>query len=91
MLGQQARALAEQDVASFSDAEPGPILHGGIGGGFGGAILGGILINSLFGGSRRGYGGYDRGPGGGFGLGGLGPGSFGGIGTRGRHSISGRF
>jgi TPM domain len=90
VLGQQARALAEHDVASFSRAEPGPILHGGIGGGFAGAILGGILINSLFGG-RRGHGGSGRGPGGGSGLGGLGPGSFGGIGTRGRHSIGGRF
>jgi hypothetical protein len=92
VLGQQARALAEHDVASFSDTEQGPILHGaGFGGGFGGAILGGILINSLFGGGRRGYGGYGRGVGGGLGLGGLGPGSFGGMGTRGRHSIGGRF
>jgi hypothetical protein len=91
VLGQQARALAEQDVASFSHAEQVPVVPGGgFGGGFGGAILGGILINSLFGG-RRGYGGYGRGPSGGSGLGGLGPGSFGGIGTRGRHSIGGRF
>jgi hypothetical protein len=86
-LGQQARALAEQDVTQFSYDQQGPVIRtgGGFGGGFGGAILGGILVDSLLGGGRRG------GSGGGFGLGGLGPGSFGGIGTRGRHSIGGRF
>jgi hypothetical protein len=86
-LGQQARALAEQDVAEFSYDQQGPVARtgGGFGGGFGGAILGGILVDSLLGGGRRG------GLGGGFGLGGFGPGSFGGIGTRGRHSVGGRF
>ncbi len=85
-LGQEARALAEQDVAQFSYEQQGPVVRtGGFGGGFGGAILGGILVDSLLGGGGRG------GFGGGFGRGGFGPGSFGGIGTRGRHSIGGRF
>ena len=94
VLGQQARSLAEQDVADFSHAGHGPIISGGgFGAGFGGAILGGILVDSLFAGragsgGRRGLGGGGLGLGG---LGGLGPGSFGGTGTRGRHSIGGRF
>jgi uncharacterized membrane protein YgcG len=88
VLGQQARSLAEQDVADFSRADHGPVISGG-GAGFGGAILGGILVDSLFGG--RGSGGRRGGFGSGLGLGGLGPGSFGGTGTRGRHSIGGRF
>jgi uncharacterized membrane protein YgcG/tetratricopeptide (TPR) repeat protein len=87
-LGQQARSLAEQDVAEFSYEQHEPVvMTGGFGGGFGGAVLGGILIDSMFGGASR--GGYSRG---GFGLGGLGTlGSFGGVGTRGRHSIGGMF
>jgi uncharacterized membrane protein YgcG len=95
VLGQQARWLAEQDVASFSQAEHGPVISGGgFGAGFGGAILGGILVDSLLGagagpgGRRGGLGGLGLG---GPGLGGFGPGSFGGVGTRGRHSIGGRF
>jgi uncharacterized membrane protein YgcG len=85
-LGQEARALAEQDVAQFSYEQQGPVVRaGGFGGGLGGAILGGILVDSLLGGGGRG------GFGGGLGRGGFGPGSFGGIGTRGRHSIGGRF
>lgn len=85
VLGRQARSLAEQDVAEFSDADHGPVIRGGgFGGGFGGAILGGILVDSVFGNRRGGIGG-------GFGPGGFGPGSFGGIGTRGRHSVGGRF
>jgi tetratricopeptide (TPR) repeat protein len=53
-LGQQARSLAEQDVAEFSYEQHGPVvMTGGFGGGFGGAVLGGILINSMPGGSRR--------------------------------------
>jgi hypothetical protein len=91
VLGQQARSLAEQDVADFSHADHGPVISGGgFGAGFGGAILGGILVDSLFGG-RAGLGGRRGGFGAGLGLGGLGPGSFGGTGTRGRHSIGGRF
>jgi uncharacterized membrane protein YgcG len=84
-LAREARSLAEQDVGHFDYDEPGPVVRSsGFGGGFGGAVLGGILIDSLLGG-----GGGMRG--GGFGLGGFGPGSFGGVGTRGRHSIGGRF
>jgi hypothetical protein len=51
-LGQQARSLAEQDVAEFSYEQDEPVM-GGLGGGFGGAMLGGILINSMLGGGRR--------------------------------------
>jgi hypothetical protein len=87
-LGQQARTLAEQDVAEFSYEQHEPAVRtGGSAGGFGSAILGGILIDSMFGSWR-----------GGIGLGGLGGmrglgtlGSFGGIGTRGRHSIGGMY
>jgi hypothetical protein len=79
-LAQQARSLAEQDVDDYHYGQQGTVVHSG---GFGGAVLGGILIDSLFGG-RGGFGG-------GLGRGGLGPGSFGGIGTRGRHSIGGMF
>jgi len=74
-LGREARSLAEQDVAEFSYEQHQPVA---VSGGFGGAVLGGILIDSMFGGTRR--------------IGGLGTlGSFGGIGTRGRHSIGGMF
>jgi hypothetical protein len=53
-LGQQARSLAEQDVAEFSYEQHEPVvMTGGFGGGFGGAMLGGILINSMLGGGRR--------------------------------------
>jgi hypothetical protein len=48
-LAQQARALSEQDVARFGDAEAGPAgagVWGPGGAGFRGAILGGILIYS---------------------------------------------
>ncbi len=91
-LAQQARSLAEQDVAQFQYGQPGAVPgRGGLGGGMGGAILGGILIDSLLGGGRRGGGSSPR-RGGGFGPGGgLGPGSFGGMGSRGRHSVRGRF
>lgn len=72
-LAQQARWLAEQDVATFSHGEL-PL---------GGAVLGGILIDSQFdGGASAEHDGSE------FGLGGSGtPGSFGGTVTRGRHSI----
>jgi tetratricopeptide (TPR) repeat protein len=99
-LAQQARSLAEQDVAQFSYGQQGQVARGsGFGGGFGGAILGGILIDSLLGGGRGGGPGRGGGLGlggglgrGGFGMGGFGtPGSFGGARTRGRHSVGGRF
>ena len=76
-LAQQARALAEQDVASFGACHGGPAAgDGGVVAGLSGAILGGILIDSAP------HGGGARGDG-------VGPGSFGGVGTRGRHSAAG--
>ncbi len=73
-LAQRARAVAEQDVATFNDGELSTEnvaawsgWTGGACAGLRGAILGGILIE-----------GQD---------GGIGPGSFGGIGTRGRHAV----
>lgn len=89
-LAQQARVLAEQDVAQFRWSYQGqPVSSGGtgaFGSSFDGAVLGGILIDSPLGEGRDGFGG------GGFRLGGFGtPASFGGTGTRGRHSIAGLF
>ncbi len=89
-LARGARALAEQDVARFRSGHRGPVVRsggmGGLGGSFGGAILGGILIDSPLGGDHDGFGS------GGFRLGRSGtPASFGGIGTRGRHSLAGTF
>jgi hypothetical protein len=79
-LAQQARALAEEDVARFRYSEPAPVSGRSGGAGLAGAVLGGILIDSLVSGAGRG---------GGFGVGGgLGPGSFGGTGSRGRHNIN---
>jgi hypothetical protein len=79
-LAQQARALAEEDVARFRYSEPAPVSGRSGGAGLAGAVLGGILIDSLLSGAGRG---------GGFGVGGgLGPGSFGGTGSRGRHNIN---
>ena len=76
-LGQQARALAEQDVARFRDSQQVPVAErDGFEASFGGAILGGILVAS-----PRAEG--DQG-------GGFGPGSFGGANSRGRHSFGHR-
>lgn len=91
-LAAQAIQSAQNDVGAFSG---GGMFGGGGGGGGGnmmGAVLGGIVINSLLGGAggagRAGRasrsGGYSRGGGG------LGPGSFGGGGTRSRRG-GGRF
>jgi hypothetical protein len=83
-LAREARALAEQDVGRFDYGQPDQVVMSGGADGFGGAILGGILIDSLIGGGRAGLAG------GSFRLGGFGtPGSFGGIDTRRRHSIGG--
>jgi hypothetical protein len=83
-LAGEASTLAERDVARFSDGQQGQAATSGAMSDFGGAILGGILIDSVARGGHRGPGG------GGFRLGGFGtPGSFGGIGTRRRHSIGG--
>ncbi|MFC6357424.1 TPM domain-containing protein [Luethyella okanaganae] len=94
-LASQSIELARQDVGGFAEQLGGPELLGGMfGGGSGssgggnvmGAILGGILINSVFGdgGGRSRSGGMS---GGGF----SGPGSFGGSGTRSRRGGGGRF
>ena len=81
-LAREARALAERDVAEFSYDEQDPLA----GSRFGGAILGGILIDSRPDDERGLEGGLLEG--GSFGLGGKGtPASFGGVGTRGRHSL----
>ncbi len=85
-LAEEAGALAQQDVAQFSAGQQGQVATSGGARDFGGAILGGILIDSVPGPGRGGPGG------GGFRLGGFGtPGSFGGIGTRRRHNIGGMF
>jgi hypothetical protein len=99
-LAQEARSLAEGDVAQFSSGGRDAAAADGDEDGFGSAILGGILIDSLAGGGgASGPGGAPAhgGPGmGGPGVGGPGvgafgtPGSFGGKATRGRHSVSGR-
>ncbi|MCP2371400.1 hypothetical protein BJ978_002076 [Agromyces terreus] len=95
-LATDALTLAQRDVASFDRTYDG----GGGGGDVMGAVLGGILVDSVFGGSRssrsRGYGGSRSG-----GFGGSrssarsgtrrSAGSFGGGGTRGRRGSGGRF
>lgn len=103
-LARTALSLAQQDVSGF-----GAGMGGGFGGGFGGstgggggdlfgAVLGGILINSVLGGgggrSSGGFGGGGGGifgGGGGFRGGGRSAGSFGGSGTRSRRGGGGRF
>ncbi|TFB85923.1 TPM domain-containing protein [Cryobacterium algoricola] len=105
-LAAEAITLARADVDGFAGAPgPGTGLGGGQSAGNGsgmlGAVLGGILINSvltgrpgggLFGGGSFGGGGpfggsRGRGGGGGFGL----PGGFGGAGTRSHRGGGGRF
>lgn len=97
-LAAQAIHAAQRDVGAFSGGYGGAPTRAGSDGMMG-AILGGIVINSLLGGGgapRGGFGGFGGGSsrrgggiGGGFG-GGRGPGSFGGGGTRGRRG-GGRF
>lgn len=98
-LAGQAIQLAQGDVGSFSG--DGGMFGGGSqsggGGGMLGAVLGGILINSMMGGGGRSSGGLGGGSlGGMFGGssggrgGGIRPGSFGGGGTRARRG-GGRF
>jgi hypothetical protein len=106
-LAEQAIQLAQQDVGGFQpDAGGlGGMFGGGTGGSYGrssggngamGAILGGILINSVLGGGGGGGGGgglFGGGGGGGRSSGrggGFSPGSFGGGGTRSRRG-GGRF
>lgn len=96
-LAGQAMSLAQQDVSGFG----GDGMSGGQpargGGDVFGAVLGGILINSMMGGGGGGGmfgGGGGRSSGGGFGGGfggGRSPGSFGGSATRSRRGSGGRF
>jgi hypothetical protein len=99
-LADEATQLAQQDVGGFQPSMGGglgDIFGGGTsgrGGGSGamGAILGGILIDSVLRGGMGGVGGWSGGGGGGWGGGGGGfsAGSFGGGGTRSRRG-GGRF
>lgn len=88
----QAHLEVTQAQSTF---ERQPVSSGRPGGGVGdlaGAIIGGILINSMFGGrSSGGFGGGSSGGGRRGGFGGFRPGSFGGGGTRGRRGGGGRF
>ncbi|MFD4422796.1 TPM domain-containing protein [Agromyces sp. NPDC058484] len=86
-LARAAMSLAQQDVGGF-----GGMPGGGSGGDVFGAVLGGILINSVLGGGGDFGGGGFGGGRGGFGGGGRrSPGSFGGSGTRSRRGSGGRF
>ncbi|GAA1776501.1 TPM domain-containing protein [Agromyces lapidis] len=92
-LARSAMELAQQDVGGFGGYGGGAVpgrggTAGGSGGDLFGAVLGGILINSVLGGGAGGFGGG----GGGFGGGGRrSPGSFGGSATRSRRGSGGRF
>lgn len=96
-LANEATRLAQQDVGGFQSGAGGldGLFGGGVSGrgsaanGAMGAILGGILIDSVLGGGGRGGGG-NWGGGRSGGGGGFSPGSFGGGGTRGRRG-GGRF
>ena len=108
-LAGTAMSLAQQDVGGFGGGMGGGFGGGGFGdvpGGGGrsgggdvfGAVLGGILINSVLGGGGGrgggifgGGGSRSGGFGGGFGGGRRSPGSFGGSGTRSRRGSGGRF
>lgn len=96
-LARSAMQLAQQDVGGFGGAGGGAPGQGGSGGDLFGAVLGGILINSVLGGGGGGFGGGGGGGGGGFGgFGGSSggrrsPGSFGGSATRSRRGSGGRF
>jgi hypothetical protein len=87
-LADQALALAQQDESRYRDAAQ----RTGSAGGLSDIVLGGILLDSMMRGGRRGGGfpGMGR-PSGGLGGGRPVPGSFGGGGTRARRSGGGRF
>lgn len=89
-LASQAYREAQQDVSGFAGAGSmfggAGMFGGGGGGGMGGmagAVLGGILINSVLGGGSRGPGPGRAAP--------PAAGSYGGASTRGRHSVGGKF
>ena len=92
-LAAAAISRARNDVDGFAGQVPGgygPGYGGSRDSGIMGAMIGGILINTLLsggGGGRRGGGGGRRGGGGGFGM----PGGFGGSGSRSRRGGGGRF
>ncbi|WP_139004785.1 TPM domain-containing protein [Arthrobacter crystallopoietes] len=82
-LAQQASQMAQQDVDGFGGMGGmggfgGGGMFGGRGGGLGGAILGGILIDSILHGGHGGHGGFGGGGGGGGDI--FGGGGFGGFG-----------
>ncbi|WP_305091826.1 YgcG family protein [Prescottella sp. R16] len=79
-LGAKALWAAQADVNRYQDQQrpPGGGISGGSRGNAAGAILGGILIDSMLRGSRGGHGGF------GGGWSGPRPGSFGGSGSSGR-------
>lgn len=93
-LAGQAIQLAQNDVGAFDGGMGGMFGGGQQGGGGGmlGAVLGGIVLNSVLGGGRSSGGGLGGmlGGGGGRSSGGMRPGSFGGGGTRARRG-GGRF
>ena len=76
-MAARASRIANNDVNEWSQ----PQVFGGAMGGFGGAVLGGILLDSMMPSGRG--GGFSTG----FGWGGLIPGSFGGPGTRVRERV----
>jgi uncharacterized membrane protein YgcG len=85
-LATQAYREAQQDVSGFAGAGGGLFgTGGGNSGGMGvaGAVLGGILINSVLGGGSRGGGSGRSAP--------RTTGSYGGASTRGRNSVGGKF
>ncbi|WP_234980884.1 TPM domain-containing protein [Agromyces cerinus] len=94
-LAAEAMSLAQRDVGGFGGMGGYGGTAGGASGGGGdvlGAVLGGILINSVLGGGGGGYGGGRSS--GGFGGGrssGRSAGSFGGSATRSRRGSGGRF
>lgn len=83
-LASQATQAANRDLEGWArpmSSGPTVVVGGGGFGGMGGAVLGGILLDSILGGGRGGGGMF----------GGRVPGSFGGSGTRARHGGGGRF
>ncbi|HEX7095756.1 MAG TPA: hypothetical protein VF183_07720, partial [Acidimicrobiales bacterium] len=88
VLAEQAGQLARRDVSRWQ-GEDRMRPTGGFGG-LGSVLLGGVLLESIFGGGRGTFGGRGgRRHGGGFG--GRRPGSFGGRSTGGRRGGGGRF
>ncbi|MEE4025582.1 TPM domain-containing protein [Gordonia sp. PKS22-38] len=85
-LADQALMAAQGDVVQWHQSQP-PQSTPSVGG----AVLGGILVDSFLRGTRGGGRGWGGGFGGGYGSGGRSPGSFGGSGSSGRIGVGGRF